>query len=488
MTDPGFHTACLLFPPLPPAEFDALVADIAANGLLHPIVLHDGLVLDGRNRLLACRRAGREPRFTEWKGEGSPLSWAISTNMQRRHLSTSQRAVLALDLLPLLASEAKQRQRLSRGRGRRVEPGARVTVFRGKASQAAARLAATNSAYVERAKRLRAHHDELLEPVRLGHLTLSEATQLAKIPAAARTRAVELRRIDPSRRMADVLRESLATISPAPLQHRVRTGRVRIWCGDCLHLMRTLLADASVDVVCTSPPYNVGVKYRSYADQRPDAEYFAWLDEVFGELRRAMKATGSLFLVAGHTPRHPWRSAEIARVAATHFVLQNQIAWIKSVEVDGRTRGHLRPISGQRHLNRTWEQVWHFSIDGKATLDRQAVGVVTSHDVNRVRGGDGSGIHCPGDAWFIPHETVQSGATRASHPATFPAALVEKCLRLAGVKRSSLVLDPFCGVNGIAAAAALGAKGIGIDIEPSYCENAAAACGTIVERRPRRPK
>ncbi|MFM8537813.1 MAG: ParB N-terminal domain-containing protein, partial [Planctomycetaceae bacterium] len=177
MTDqPALHPVCLLFPPLPPAEFASLVADIATHGLLHPIVLHRGEVLDGRNRLLACQRAGVVPRFTEWRGQGSPLEWAISANIRRRHLSPSQRAVLALDLLPLLEHEAKSRQRLSRGRGRR---GATTTAsssggVRGKASQIAARLAATNSAYVERAKRLHAEFPDLVEAVRLGRVTLTE--------------------------------------------------------------------------------------------------------------------------------------------------------------------------------------------------------------------------------------------------------------------------------------------------------------------------
>jgi hypothetical protein len=103
--DVPFHPACLIFPPLPAAEFDALIADIAARGLIHPIVTLGNQVLDGRNRLLACRRAGVKPRFVQWRGTGSPLAWAISANVQRRHLTASQRAVLALDLLPHLEAE-----------------------------------------------------------------------------------------------------------------------------------------------------------------------------------------------------------------------------------------------------------------------------------------------------------------------------------------------------------------------------------------------
>ncbi|MHB8974041.1 MAG: MICOS complex subunit MIC10 family protein [Pirellulaceae bacterium] len=95
------HPICLLFPELPKPELEDLAADIKEKGLFNSIVLYEGKILDGRNRYNACRIAGVEPRFVEWSG-GSPLEWVVSENFVRRHLSSSQRAVLALDLLPLL--------------------------------------------------------------------------------------------------------------------------------------------------------------------------------------------------------------------------------------------------------------------------------------------------------------------------------------------------------------------------------------------------
>jgi hypothetical protein len=109
-----FHPACLAFPLLPDAELRDLADDIKLRGLLHPIVVFRGQILDGRNRLAACEMAGVEPRFAEWASSGSPVEWVISTNLHRRHLSASQRAVVALDLLPLLEKEAKERQRRRR--------------------------------------------------------------------------------------------------------------------------------------------------------------------------------------------------------------------------------------------------------------------------------------------------------------------------------------------------------------------------------------
>ena len=116
----GYHPACLLFPKLTGPALDELAADIKDQGLIEPIVLLDGQVLDGKNRLAACKIAGVKPRFVQWDGDGSPIEWVISVNLIRRHLTTSQRAAIAHDLLPLLEAEAKQRQRGSRGRGKKV--------------------------------------------------------------------------------------------------------------------------------------------------------------------------------------------------------------------------------------------------------------------------------------------------------------------------------------------------------------------------------
>jgi hypothetical protein len=70
----GFHPACLLFPKLTGFALDELAADIKDRGLIEPIVLLHGQVLDGKNRLAACRIAGVKPRFVAWDGDGSLIS------------------------------------------------------------------------------------------------------------------------------------------------------------------------------------------------------------------------------------------------------------------------------------------------------------------------------------------------------------------------------------------------------------------------------
>lgn len=88
------HELCTAFPLMKNDQFMALVSDIRENGLLEPIVLYEGKILDGRNRYTACVNAMVEPRFEEYQGT-DPLRYVISKNLSRRHLDASQRAMVA---------------------------------------------------------------------------------------------------------------------------------------------------------------------------------------------------------------------------------------------------------------------------------------------------------------------------------------------------------------------------------------------------------
>jgi len=84
------HLYCILFPACTEEELRTLTDDIRQNGLLEPIVLLDGKILDGRNRYQACQELGIEPETVEYDGD-DPLAFVLSKNLYRRQLTTSQR-------------------------------------------------------------------------------------------------------------------------------------------------------------------------------------------------------------------------------------------------------------------------------------------------------------------------------------------------------------------------------------------------------------
>jgi len=126
-----YHPAADIFPLLPDAELAELAADIAANGLREPIVVSPDGILDGRNRYRACVMAGVVPRFESYQGS-DPLAYVVSMNLHRRHLTPTQRAMVAVDMLPLLEQQAKERMLA----GKAPDPGEKVPQGNGRAPKA----------------------------------------------------------------------------------------------------------------------------------------------------------------------------------------------------------------------------------------------------------------------------------------------------------------------------------------------------------------
>lgn len=161
-----YHDIANLFPLMEGAEFEDLKEDIAENGLLEPIWLHpDGSILDGRNRHRACIETEVKPRFEIYRGD-SFVQFVVSKNLHRRHLTSSQRAAISLEALDKFEKEARERQNL----GQKVDEGEK-----GRASEHIARAFKTNRQYVSDAKKLRDEAPDLLDKVRSGENSISQA-------------------------------------------------------------------------------------------------------------------------------------------------------------------------------------------------------------------------------------------------------------------------------------------------------------------------
>jgi site-specific DNA-methyltransferase (adenine-specific) len=258
--------------------------------------------------------------------------------------------------------------------------------------------------------------------------------------------------------------------------------------GDCLHVF-SRLEPHSVDVIVTSPPYNLGIAYNRYQDTLSGAEYLEWTNRWIAAAARALRPDGSLFLNVGAKPTDPWTALDVVQVARSHLRLQNIIHWIKSIAIDqasagaaaGLTRdlavGHYKPINSDRFLNDCHEFIFHLTPKGDTALDRLALGVPYQDQSNIGRWTKAAdGVRCRGNTWFIPYETIQRRDRDRPHPATFPSRLPEQCLLLHGLSRIQCVMDPFIGLGSTAVACArLGiAEFIGCDIDETYLGEAIA--------------
>ena len=250
-------------------------------------------------------------------------------------------------------------------------------------------------------------------------------------------------------------------------------GRAPVYTGDCVAVMESRITKASIDVVVTSPPYNLNLAYNTYDDTRTEAEYLEWFTVVADEVKKVLKPDGSFFLNIAGSNSQPWLPFElIVRLRKVGFHLQNHITWIKSISMDSGSSGHFKPISGKRFMHHNHEHIFHLTLTNKVQLDRLAIGIPFQDKTNIARRGHERDLRCRGNTWFLPYSTVKSKAQKFNHPSTFPVELPLWCIYLHG-GTSPTVLDPFMGAGTTLVAARLaGVRGTGIEIDPAYVETA----------------
>lgn len=174
-----FHPLADLFPLMEGEGFASLAADIKTRGLLHPIVLLDGKVLDGRNRYRACQKAG-VPIRVESCASNDPLGFVIASNLHRRHLDESQRAMIAAKLANMNRTDT-------------LRQGSRSANWQnGQVSQSnAARLLNASVRTVARAAEVRKNGSAgLVAACEQGAIPVSVAAKIAKLDADVQQKAV----------------------------------------------------------------------------------------------------------------------------------------------------------------------------------------------------------------------------------------------------------------------------------------------------------
>jgi ParB family chromosome partitioning protein len=163
------HPLAELIPSMTDEEYQNLKSDIQANGIKTNIVLFEGMILDGRHRYFACEELGIKPNFEEYTGD-KPAGHVLSLNLNRRNLTSGQKAAVALDFLPELEKEAKKRQAL----GGKEKVSQKIDTA-GRATKKLAERFDTNRQYVSDVKMIKAKKPKLFDEVKSGAKTIAEA-------------------------------------------------------------------------------------------------------------------------------------------------------------------------------------------------------------------------------------------------------------------------------------------------------------------------
>lgn len=303
------HPAANVFPMIEGEQFDALVESVRQHGLMEPVWLTpDGTLLDGRNRLAACKAADIKPTFRVYQGDDL-VDFIVRLNIHRRHLTDGQKKMAAVDLLPIYEAEGLQ----AMGHGGAKAAPAQPANEKGLADlphlsrdKAAAALGVSGRG-VGQAKRVTQQAPDLADKVRAGTLALDAAERLVKIAEKLGDDA------------APIITEYLESPKPS-IEKAEKAGRAAkakrdylsrqaVWdseaniAGDLWEMrhgdFREALADiepGTVDAIITDPPYpdeflplwadlaNIAMKLL-----RPGAPLIAWsgqyrLQQVLGHL------------------------------------------------------------------------------------------------------------------------------------------------------------------------------------------------------------
>ncbi len=263
-------------------------------------------------------------------------------------------------------------------------------------------------------------------------------------------------------------------LTPAPIANP-------FMCGESKHM--DAVADGSVALVVTSPPYFAGKQYEEELEREgiPSSylEYLQMLTDVFSECVRKLEPGGRIAVNVANLGRKPYRSlsADVIRILEHDLglLLRGELIWQKGEGANGSCawgsfRGAANPV-----LRDISERV---IIASKGRFDRarstKARAAQGLPHRNTTTTDDFMALTL--DIWSLPPES----AKRVGHPAPFPVELPEKLIDLYTYE-DDLVLDPFMGSGStLAAAARLSRRYVGYDLDPQYVEIATARVGEVV--------
>lgn len=247
------------------------------------------------------------------------------------------------------------------------------------------------------------------------------------------------------------------------------SGLNSINCGDCLKIFPEI-PDNSVDLIITSPPYNVDMKYDTYNDSIPWSDYYAWCEKWLFECLRVLKPDGRMalnhYLSLGNAKTG--RTAplmELNSIAQKLGFKHHTVAVWTDRTLSRRTAWGSFMSASSPYISSPFEGILMLYKDQWKKLNK-GISDCPKEDFIQMTGG----------IWKLQPET------RGLTPANFSVDLALKCIRLLSYVDST-VLDPFIG-SGTTAEACIKSdrKYIGMELSPKYCEIARDRCSKIFIR------
>jgi len=244
----------------------------------------------------------------------------------------------------------------------------------------------------------------------------------------------------------------------------------RVIHGDAGDVLDRLPA-SSVHLAVTSPPYNVGIRYKGYADDRSYEEYRRWLGGIGRSLFRVLVPGGRFALNVAPTSIKNFRPIhhDLAReLQSAGYILRTEIIWYKQTMGRRTAWGSWRSPANP-HVIPSWEYVLVFSKESWRLPGDKAMIDISSKEFQTISDG----------FWAIPPERNRRG-----HPAPFPWELIERLVRFY-TYRGNTVLDMFGGTGTVAAVArANGRHFISIDSSAEYCQLALDRVRSVTPKGP----